>query len=488
MNSKKSLLIVAAIAIFALSSCSGLGDVCTTNCGGGGDALVSITMSDTPPTNASVVSFTLPVIGIALVPSSGSQVQVFSSGNFELTRLQSDTSLVATNVKLAAGTYSGVNVTVSSPTGVYYNGTTGTLGSCVAGSYCTLTGSATTISYTFPSAITLSANTNQWINLDFNYNNAVVVNNTALAIDMTQTAVMTASSTVPVGVASGNFANIDDFTGQVTAVSSSSITVTSKMRGSLTAAINSNTTQFFDPLSQCTSTVVSSCVGIGSVVSVQALLSTSGTVNASSVDLIDSNTSPSDEVEGTIFPSLCNGVGSFGMVLSDSVINTSGSPLTGVGFGQGVCLTLSQGVVFGVDTGILTPALPAGGTNFPGFSNFSDLIGGQTVRAVISGATTGSNGFINANTTGVLLRFSRLTGTVDTTAGNVFTLTGLPTYLGTTFTVSPQVLTNINYTLLENVPSSSVSNLTGTVSMSALYLNVSGGAQYWFQAAKVRQK
>ena len=176
------------------------------------------------------------------------------------------------------------------------------------------------------------------------------------------------------------------------------------------------------------------------------------------------------------------------MVLSDSVINTSGSPLTGVGFGQGVCLTLSQGVVFGVDTGILTPALPAGGTNFPGFSNFSDLIGGQTVRAVISGATTGSNGFINANTTGVLLRFSRLTGTVDTTAGNVFTLTGLPTYLGTTFTVSPQVLTNINYTLLENVPSSSVSNLTGTVSMSALYLNVSGGAQYWFQAAKVRQK
>jgi hypothetical protein len=444
-------------------------------------------MSDTPPTNTSVVSFTLPVIGITLTPSSGSPVPVFSAANFELTRLQSDTGLVAANVKIAAGTYTAVTMTVNVPTGVYVNSSTTTYGTCLPQEICTMTGVAGPISYTFPTALTVSANANQWLNLDFNYNNAIVTSNSGVAIDITQTGVMTASTTVPVGVATGNFANVDDFTGQITALSSSSVTVTSKLRGSVTASINSATTQWFDPQDQCNGGASISCVGVGSVVSLQGLLSNTGVVTASSLDIIDASTNPADEVEGIIYQSSCNGQGSYGIVLSDSVINTSGSPLASALIGAGVCLTLNPAGAFAIDTGILTnqAGVPVGNT---GFKDTSDILAGQMVRARITGAATGTNGYTNANATLLLLRFSRLTGSVATTAGSVFTISGLPPYLGTTFNVPPQVITYLNATLLENVPGSSIGNLTGTVSMSALYLNANDGAQYWFQAVKVRQQ
>jgi CBS domain-containing protein len=413
---------------------------------------------------------------------------VFSSNpstNFELTGLQSDTNLIVANNSIAAGTYTAVNVTVADPTGVFVNSSNATVGACVAGAFCGITGNTATITYTFPTALTLTENTNQYLNLDFNYNNAVVLSNNVVGIDVTQTGVMTASTTVPTGVPSGNFANIDDFTGAVTAVSSSSITVQSSVRGSTTAAISS-ATAVYDPQNQCTGTgSLLGCIQVGSIVSLQGLLSSTGVVTATSLDIIDISVTPADEVEGIIYPSNCNGGNNLGMILSDSTIFTSGSPLTSAGFGAGVCLTRSQTTAFAIDTGILTgqAGVPVNNT---GFSGVGDLLAGQTVRAKVTSATLGTNGLVNATATELILRFSRLTGTVSTTAGsNIFTITNLPSYLGTTFSVPPQVITYTNATILEG--QTSVSSLTGTVSMRALYLDVSGGAQYWFQAAKVRQ-
>ncbi len=489
MNSKKSLLFLVVAVIFVLSSCSGLKNACTTNCGGGGNATLSLTISDTPPTNTSVVSFSLPIIGITLTPSSGSAVSVFSSNpstDFELTRLQTDTNLVAPNVTIAAGTYTAVNVTVAAPSGVYVNSSGATVGACVNNAVCGMTGSAATITYTFPtgSPLVLASNSTPWLDLDFNYNNAVVTVNNAVAIDVTQTGVLTASSTVPSGVASGAYANLDDFTGAVTAISASSVTVQSSLRGSLTAAINSST-QVFDPQSQCTNATTGlSCIQAGSIVSVQGVLTTAGVATATSLDIIDISTTPSDEVEGLIYPSACNGGSNYGMILSDSEIFTSSSPLTSAGFGAGVCLTLSPTGSFAIDTGILTGQAGVPISNV-GFRDTGDILAGQMVRAKVTGAATGTNG-VDATATQLILRFSRLTGTVSTTTGTSFNITGLPPYLGTTFSTPPQVITYINATLLEG--QTSVGSLTGTVSMSALYLNASDGAQYWFQAAKVRQQ
>jgi Domain of unknown function (DUF4382) len=487
MSSRKSLLLVviAATLPLVLTSCSGLHS--GGGGGGGGNSMLSLTISDTPPTNTSVMSFSLPIIGITLTPSSGSPVSVFSpssSANYELTRLQSDTNLITVNPKVAAGTYTAVNVTVAGPSGVFYNTSSTKFGTCIAGAVCDITGSAATITYKFPtsSPLVLSGNTNQWLNLDFNYNNAIVSTN-GISIDVTQANVLTALTTVPSGVSSGNFANIDDFTGSVTAISSSSITLQSSVRGSLTAALTS-TTPVYDPQAQCSGGGSLSCITKGSIVSVQAVLSNTGVVNATSLDVIDASSAPADEVEGMVY-GLCPGGNSYGLILSDSTIFTASSPLTSATFGQVVCLTPSQAAGFSIDTGILTgqSGVPVGNA---GFTSGSDIYAGQTIRAKITGATSGTN-VINATATDFILRFSRITVTVGTPGSLTFSVSALPPFMASEFTTMPQVQTYQNATLLEGITSINSLQSGQTVSISALLLNpATAGTQFLFQAAKVR--
>jgi Domain of unknown function (DUF4382) len=485
MNSRKYLVFAVLAATLSLSSCSGVQNRCVTNCNVSGNALLNVSISDLPPVNTTVLSFTLPIVGISLTSSSGSQVSVLSSGtasNFELTRLQTDSDVVVTNATVAAGTYTAVNVTVGAASGIFINNTGAAVGSCPAGSVCGIPPGVTT-TITAPISLTLTGDAHQWLDLDFNYNNAIVTTS-GIGIDMQQPSVLAATTTVPIGVPSGDFAFVDDFTGRVTAVSSSSITLSSTVRGSLTATINSST-QVFDPqTTQCTSTggvATLACIKTGSIVSMQGVLTNTGVVIATSLDVIDSATTPADEVEGTIYPSTCNGGSNFGMIISDSSIVTSGSPLASAGFGSGVCLTVSPTATFPVDFGILTgqPGLPV-----TGFTNANDLLAGQTVRAKITGAATGTNSLINATATAMILRFSRLTGTVGTVSTTGFTISGLPSYI-TAFTTAAQVQTYQNATILEGV---STSGLQGTASISALFFNPSTSPTTGpLQAAKVRQ-
>ncbi len=482
-------LLFVIVVTLTVASCSGLHDSggCTTNCGG--NATLSITISDTPPANTSVVSYALPIIGITLTPSSGSQVPVFSSNpstDFELTRLQSDTNLVVSKVTVAEGTYTAVNVTVAAPSGVFYNSTGGTVGACSV-ALCGITGAAGTITYTFPtgSPLVLNSNSTQWLNLDFSYNNSIVISNNVLGIDVTQTGVMTASTTVPAGVPSGNFANLDDFTGQITKLSSSSITVQSSLRGSLTAAISS-ATPVHDPQALCAGGGSLSCIAVGSVVSMQGLLSNSGVPTATSLDVIDNTTSHADEVEGLIYPSNCNGTGTYGLILNDSAITTSGSPLVSANLGSGVCLTLTASTTFAIDLGILTgqPGVPI---NNAGFSSASDIFTGQDVRVKVTNAANGTSGLVNATATELILRPSRFTATVNIVSGNVFSVTNLPAYLAADFAanVIPQVETYPNATILEGFTSLNSLANGETVSISALFVDPTV-AQYPFQAIKVR--
>jgi len=475
-------MLFVVVAAVSLASCSGKKGVCTTNCGGGGtNATLNLTISDTPPTGVTVLSFTLPISGISLTPSSGSPVSVYSGGSFELTRLQSDTAVVALAVSVPTGTYTAINVNLGTSSGVFINASTASIGTCVAGHVCALpSGAATQI--TIPISLTLSGGEKQWADLDFNLDNAIT-STSGITVDFTQKNVLTALTTPPTGIPSGDTANIDDFTGSVTALSASSITVTSSVRGALTASLSSSVT-VNDPQNQCTGGGSLSCIGKGSIVSLQGVLTTAGVVNATSLDVIDKSTTPADEVEGTIYPSTCNGGSNFGLILSDSVIFTSGSPLASAGYGAGVCLKLSQAPTFAIDDGILTGQA---GVPTLGFSSSADMVPGQTVRAKITGAATGTNGSINATATALILRFSRFTATVGTISGNAFQLTTLPAYMGT-FTVTPQVATYPNATLLEGV--TTVSNLTfgQTVSVSTLYLNPATNTQFPFQAAKVRSQ
>jgi hypothetical protein len=483
MNPRKYLVFAAFAAAVALSSCSGIHNRCTTNCVVNGDALLSVSISDTPPANTSILSFTLPITGIKLTTSTGTDVSVFgSTANFELTRLQSDSDVVVTNASVPTGTYTSLTVAFGSPKGVFINASNSTVGTCAAGAVCGIAGSFTNV--TVPVNITLNSNANQWLDLDFNYNNAIDTSS-GIAINLGLANVLTVNTSKPIGVSSGDFANVDDFTGQVlaTPTTANGITLKSTARGNLTATINGST-QVFDPQGLCSTAGIAtlSCIKVGSIVSLQGVLTNTGTVLATSLDIIDFSSTPVDEVEGTIYPSNCNGGANFGMILSDSSITTSGSPLASAGFGSGVCLTVSPTAIFPVDFGILTgqPGLPV-----TGFTNANDLLAGQTVRAKVTGAATGTNNLINATATAMILRFSRLTGAVGTTSTTGFSISGLPSYI-TAFSTAAQVQVYQNATLFEGVTDSST--LQGTASISALFLNPSTSPTTGpLQAAKVRQ-
>src|ERR1700675_2768947 len=192
MNSRKYVVFAAFAAILSLSSCSGTKNRCTMNCGGNNGTL-NLTLSDTPPTGVTVLSFLFPISGITLTPNTGSQISVFSGATLELTRLQSDTSAVATGLPVPAGSYKSINVTIGTSSGKFFNESGGAIGTCVAGAVCALpAGGATTISV--PLSLTISSNTPQWVGLDINLNNAITTAG-GITVDFTQANVLTATTT-----------------------------------------------------------------------------------------------------------------------------------------------------------------------------------------------------------------------------------------------------------------------------------------------------
>jgi len=159
MNSKCSLLLSVFAAVLALTSCSGSKNSCTTNCTTT-DAIVNITLFDTPATGITVLSYSLPIVGISLTPSTGTAVSIYSPTSIvpiELTRLQTESALIAMDVQVPAGTYSAINVTLATSSGMFINESSSVLnGNCNVGLVCPLLGGgATTVS--IPMSLTLNS-------------------------------------------------------------------------------------------------------------------------------------------------------------------------------------------------------------------------------------------------------------------------------------------------------------------------------------------
>jgi Domain of unknown function (DUF4382)/Domain of unknown function (DUF5666) len=485
MKKKAMILLLVLAGVLGLESCSGLNNGgCSTGCGSG-NANLSITLFDLPPAGASILSFTLPIAGISLTPATGSAVTVpITPTSYDMTRLQTDSSLVGLSMPVPAGTYTSINVTVTASSGVYFNTSGAAIGTCINGAVCPLpSGAATTIQV--PLSLTLTANQNQWVGLDFNLRNAITTTN-GITVDFNQPNVMTATTTVRPGIPAGSVDTIEDFIGVVTAVSANSITVKSGITSnSMTAAISASTEFDLAPVaySNCQGTAAA-CVKIGSTVSLDADLSTSGTLMATEIDALDGVAV--DEVEGTIYPT--NQTGVVGLIIADKVAITSTTALasSSTTYGTGIFLTVDSGTTYSVDTKTLSAQPGFAATVGALFSGSGSLLAGQTLRAQLTNITSGTNG-INATASNVLLRWSRLTGTVNSVTAPTFTLANIPGYINTlnpTLSLTPQVMTYPNATAFDGI--TDISGLSATTSqlasIRALYLN---GAPP-FQAAKVR--
>ncbi|MBZ5540946.1 MAG: DUF4382 domain-containing protein [Acidobacteriia bacterium] len=476
----------------ALSSCSGYWYNPGGGTGGGGTppppptTTLNLTLQDAPPANTSIASFKVTITGVALNPvGGGAAVNLTLSPNpyvVELTRLASDSAFLG-SFTVPSGSYSSITVTVANPDITFANQSGSTVTGCLTGSVCEITpaaaGSLTVSTSPFP--LTLSASGQSGLALDFNLNNALTATAGDLGVDFTAADVLSASALPHTGMPSGTLDLLEDFTGTVTAVSSSSITVQSETRGTLTGTLNSSTV-YHDPLSTCVA-LDSTCLHTGQTLSVDAALNLNGSLTIRSVDLLD--TTSVDEIEGTVVLTGPPPSTQFNLVLSDKVVASGNASLSSAVAGNIVLVTLSATPAFQVDTGGLTVP-PASLSLFQGGSDTSVLFNGQTVMVRVTAAAGSSGaGNLTATVDRVLLRYTRTTAAVTgAVASPYFYLDAatLPPYFGILNTAQVQIFPNVtNY--------DGVNDVTGLVSgdivsVRALYIK---SAAPPFLAAKVRK-
>lgn len=95
-----------------------------------------LVMTDSPPSNASILSAKVTLTGATLSPGN---VPLFSgSATVELTRLQTDIAYIATATNIPAGNYTSVTLTFANPSLTIENDTGSVIGTCAIGSICTM--------------------------------------------------------------------------------------------------------------------------------------------------------------------------------------------------------------------------------------------------------------------------------------------------------------------------------------------------------------
>ncbi len=501
MLRNKILFPLLLSAILSLASCSGLPKSVGSG-GGGGNSTLSLTMTDTPLAGTSILSFKVTVTGVSLTPSTGKAVSLTLNPTtpiVELTRLQSDSAFLGTSTVPSAN-YTSATVSFTSPDIVLVNQTNvaltgGTPAPCPVSAVTTCEFKPTTSGVitltTAPFPLTLTPNQQTGLSLDFNLNNAITMTNGVVSVDFTQANVLTAATLPRTGTPTGALDLIEDFTGIITTISGNSVTVHSDTRGNITAVANSSTT--FNNLPVTCAAQNITCLLANQTVSIDASLNLDGTMTLLEADLLDNVSNVSlklDEVEGTVF-SINQGTQRISLVLSDKTVVSGNSLLTAASAGTVVVATLGATPAFSVDTKGLSAVL-ASFNSIP-FATLSNVFAGQTVRIQVLASpapTAGPNSSVLVSTNSVVLRFSRVTGTISLQPASPFfsvSFVTLPSFLTTSSPLVPpnilvQISTQTNFDGVTDITRLSVGD---SVSVRALYIPNFTASPFF--AAKVRK-
>jgi Domain of unknown function (DUF4382) len=488
----------APLLVFAafLTSCSGLQKSPSGGGGGGTTATLSVTMTAaplTPPPNTNLLSFIVTVNTITLTSSSGANVNIplnSTTLSVDLTKLQSDAAFLGTSATVPAGSYTSISVSISNPVVTFCMQTAGNTG-CAAGSVTTISGAAATPKISSaPFPLTLTSNQKTGLAINLNSGNALTVSSSqpqvVTAVNLAAANVLSAKAlpSTPSSLASAQLDFVEDVTGVVTAVSTTtqSVTVKTAARGSLTAIANSSTV--FSP--NCTAfnlnLTFSSCVVQGQVASLDMVLNSDGTFTLLEYDPL--STASGDWIEG-IVTATASSPTQFILVANDVVLATSGSRINATPVGTQVQVTLVSAKPFLVDTKGLTVPV----NNFTG-TDASILLPGQTLSVHVTAFTSGSGSTpAAANVDTLYLRFTRVSSTVAATGTQAsFNIQNLPSFFG----ITTQPVVEITQGAPPSIPATNFDGVTSaaalsnpqTVSIRALYFGQ--GTLMPFSAAKVR--
>jgi hypothetical protein len=477
MNRIKALLLLSTVLLAALtlSSCSGPKGtvICTVNCGGGGNGSVIVTVTSTPSQTFFFPYLEWGILSVQLINSSGGATTVVAGAlpPVEFARLQTDSQFLGKALSpVPAGTYTSAKIQLAPTTAAsyFYNSSNATLLGCASGAVCQIPGTvagfgATTV--TVPVSFIVTANSNVGFSLNFDLSKAVTTAG-GMTFDFTQNGAITLSALPRKGQSSG-LDSFQNFTGAVTAVTGTSISMASLSSDTRTFTMAA-TVEFDDPFSICTPPASFSCIAVNQNISVDALVNSDGTLTAYEVEFLDKF---AQEAEGIIVTPLSTN--QFKMVVTNGVGNSSFLP------GTLATVNINNASTYFVDPknlGVSTTPL--------GFASSSDLVMGQSV--MLQGGTIDFTTNTLSNYTRTLLRYSSIGGTIQTPSGTVFTLSGVPTFFTNLATNSVQVQTFTN-TTYDNITGGFSGLLTGTnASVRGLYLNPNSGATQPLMAAQVR--
>ena len=485
------------VIVLSLASCSGPTKPIGPGGGHANNAGLILTLRVAPsptPSNVNLLSFRATVAGVSLTPTTGGSVNVPLNSDLyqvDLTRLQSDTTLLALSTSIPAGTYMNMVVSLSDPVVTYCTQTQGLTG-CAAGSVTTLSGTRATPIITtspFPLVLTRGQNTGLAIHVDIakaltvnGQTQAITAVNLGAADVLTALVLPPASSSLP----SAALDFIEDVTGTISSVNEAtqSVTIQTATRGSFTAIAGSTTT--VSP--NCTTFHLGStftCVKQGQVASLDTILNPDGSLTLLEYDPLA--ITPGDWIEGIIGlpPSSST---QFQLVTNDFVPANDKSLIgENLELGAPVRITLASPKPFVVDSKDLV--VPS--TLFVGAMDASILAPGQTLAAhVVSFTPSTGTALAAASVDFVYLRFTRVSGSVASAAPpNSFAMQPFPPFFGLTLPVTVQLSNASAGTNFDGVKGASELVSGQTTSIRALYFGPPTGPTLTpnpFSAAKVR--
>ena len=452
----RSVLFLGLLSAALLSGCGGSYSPPAIGPGPGAQsALVSVSLTDAPPSGVTVFTFEVTVTGATLNPGGVDVLAGKGPQRIEVKKLETENAFLST-ANVPAGNYTTLNLTFSNPELTFRNDTGAMLAGCASGSVCEIKPSGT-LSATVSGLFYSTSGSQTGVLVDLNLANLLTP---SLGVDFSAASAVTATQQTK--EAEGELEDIDDVDGIVANPSSSQFTLQTTDMGNITVTIDSNT-QFegFDTCAAANAT----CIQTGQSVEVDLMLLASGGFFAKKIELEDdAQQAAEDELDGVI--SKIDGPAQFEIVVNDelrAVANVSvGDPVT-------VMLTTSGGgTSFQVDTNGLT--VPSSLQQaFEAATDTSQLLPGQTVQVRKLTMTGGpAPAAITITTDRVRLRDTRFTATISgAPSGNNFNVGGLPSLFTAAGISQVQVQTS-SQTDFENV--SGVSSLAdgSTVSLRGL--------------------
>lgn len=465
--------ILLILAVFALSSCSGLPNNGGGGGGGGtGTGNVIVTVTSTPSQTFFFPFLDWQISSVQLINGTGGAVTIVQGSlpPVEFARLQSDSQFLGKSLSpIPAGTYTSAKIQLAPSTvsSYFFNSTNATLLGCAAGAVCAVPSTvpgfgAATI--TVPVSFTVTANSSTGFSLNFDLSKAVT-SASGMTFDFTQSGAITLSTLPRTGQSSG-LDSLENFTGIISAKGTTSIDMFSLSSDTRTFTMAA-TVQFDDPFSICTAPANFACLAVNQNVSVDAVVNSDGTLTAYEVEFLDKS---GQEAEGIIVTPVSSN--QFKMVVTSGVGNNSFLP------GTLATVTVNSASTYSVDPKNLFSTTPPAG-----FQSSSDLVVGQTVM-LLNGSTDFTTNTLSGYTR-TLLRYSTIGGTVQAPSGTIFTLTGVSPFLTNLSSNSVQVQTFPN-TTYDNITGFSGLTTGANISVRGLYLNPNSGVTQPILAAQVR--